>query len=159
MRGIRGAGSDAEYISWFYQPYVRPDRAQWSADVARHLPDGVTLAYNFESGAIRDQLGRFRNGGDYWLSYAGPAEGFRQVAEAGLECGARIGAKIQVGNSHEVATVPFVPVPGLLYRKYKAMKAAGVSTVLQCWYFGNYPGVMNKAAGELSFDDFSEDED
>ena len=25
-------------------------------------------------------------------------------------------------------------------------------------YFGNYPGIMNKAAGELSFDDFAEDE-
>ena len=38
------------------------------------------------------------------------------------------------------------------------MKAAGVSTVFQCWYFGNYPGIMNKAAGELSFSDFTEDE-
>ena len=158
MRGIRAAGSDAEYISWFYQPHVRPERGHWSADVARHLPDGVTLAYNFESGAIKDQLGRFRNGGDYWLSYVGPAEGFRQVAEAGLQAGAKIGAKIQVGNSHEVATVPFVPVPGLLYRKYKSMREMGVSTVLQCWYFGNYPGVMNKAAGELSFDSFEDDE-
>ena len=158
MRGIRGAGSDAEYISWFYQPYVFPERAPWSADVARHLPEGVTLAYNFESGAIKAQLGRFRNGGDYWLSYVGPAEGFRQVADAGLACGARIGAKIQVGNSHEVATVPFVPVPGLLYRKYKSMREKGVSTVLQCWYFGNYPGVMNKAAGELAFDAFEDDE-
>ena len=158
MRGIRGAGSDAEYISWFYQPQPRPERGEWSADVARHLPDGVTLAYNFESGVVKDQLGRFRNGGDYWLSCVGPAQGFRQVAEAGLQCGARIGAKIQVGNCHEVATVPFVPVPGLLYRKYRAMRAMGVSTVLQCWYFGSCPGIMNKAAGELSFDVFEDDE-
>ena len=158
MRGIRAAGSDAEYISWFYQPQVRPERGAWNAEVARHLPDGVTLAYNFESGAVKDQLGRFRNGGDYWLSYVGPAEGFRQVAEAGRQVGAPIGAKIQVGNSHEVATVPFVPVPGLLYRKYKSMREMGVSTVLQCWYFGNYPGIMNKAAGELSFDSFEDDE-
>ena len=158
MRGIRAAGSDAEYISWFYQPQVRPERGAWNAEVARHLPDGVTLAYNFESGAVKEQLGRLRNGGDYWLSYVGPAEGFRQVAEAGRQVGAPIGAKIQVGNSHEVATVPFVPVPGLLYRKYKAMREMGVSTVLQCWYFGNCPGIMNKAAGELSFDSFDDDE-
>jgi len=158
MRGIRAAGSDAEYISWFYQPQVRPERGAWNAEVARHLPDGVTLAYNFESGAVKEQLGRLRNGGDYWLSYVGPAEGFRQVAEAGRQAGAPIGAKIQVGNSHEVATVPFVPVPGLLYRKYKSMREMGVSTVLQCWYFGNCPGVMNKAAGELSFDSFDDDE-
>ena len=43
MRGIRAAGSDAEYISWFYQPQVRPERGAWNAEVARHLPDGVTL--------------------------------------------------------------------------------------------------------------------
>ena len=159
VRGIRAAGSDAEYISWFYQPQVRPERAPWVAECARHVPDGVTFAYNFESGAIKEQVGRYRNGGDYWLSYVGPAGSFKAVADAGRLAGCRIGAKIQVGNSHEVATVPFVPVPGLLYRKYKAMKEAGVSTVLQCWYFGNYPGVMNKAAGELSFDDFSDDED
>ena len=158
MRGFRGAGSDAEYISWFYQPQVRPERGTWSAEVARHLPDGVTLAYNFESGAVKEQLGRIRNGGDYWLSFVGPADGFRRVAEAGREAGTRIGAKIQVGCSHEVATVPFVPVPGLLYRKYRAMRDMGVSTVLQCWYFGNCPGIMNKAAGELSFDAFDEDE-
>ena len=159
VRGIRAAGSKAEYISWFYQPHVRPERAPWVAEVARHVPEGVVMAYNFESGAIKDQLGRFRNGGDYWLSYVGPAEGFKAFADAGKISGARIGAKIQVGNSHEVATVPFVPVPGLLYRKYKSMREMGVSTVLQCWYFGNYPGIMNKAAGELSFDDFTDDED
>ena len=159
MRGIRGAGSDAEYISWFYQPQVRPERAPWVAECARHVPDGVVFAYNFESGVVKDQVGRYRSGGDYWLSCVGPADGFCAIAEAGRQAGVSIGAKIQVGNSHEVATVPFVPVPGLLYRKYKAMRDAGVSTVLQCWYFGNYPGVMNKAAGELAFDDFNDDEE
>ena len=159
VRGIRSAGSNAEYISWFYQPQVLPQRAPWVADCARHVPDGVTFIYNFESGAVKEQLGRCRTGGDYWLSFVGPSEGFNSVADAGKIAGSKIGAKIQVGNSHEVATVPFVPVPGLLYRKYKAMKEAGVSTVLQCWYFGNYPGIMNKAAGELSFSDFSDDED
>ena len=159
LAGVRRANPQAEIISWFYQPQVRPERASWVYDVARHVPDGVTFAYNFESGALKNQLGRMRTGGDYWLSFTGPSMSFERVAEAAAQAGSALGAKIQVGCSHEVATVPFVPVPGLLYRKYAAMKRAGVSTVLQCWYFGNYPGVMNKAAGELSFDDFSEDED
>ena len=30
----------------------------------------------------------------------------------------------------------------------------GVSSVMQCWYFGNYPGLMNKAAGMLAREDF-----
>ena len=158
VRGIRAAGSDAGYISWIYQPHVRAERAPWIAEVARHVPDGVTLAYNFESGAVKEQLGIPRHGGDYWLSFVGPADGFRSVAAAGRLAQASIGAKIQVCNSHEVATVPYVPVPGLLYRKYKSMREMGVSTVLQCWYFGNYPGLMNEAAGLLSCSDFTEDE-
>lgn len=62
-----------------------------------------------------------------------------------------MGAKLQVGCSHEVATVPYVPVPGNLYRKYAALHADGVSSVMQSWYFGNAPGMMTKAAGRLSF--------
>ena len=159
LAGMRRANPEAEIISWFYQPQVRPERAAWVAEAARHVPEGVTFQYNFESGALKDQLGRMRTGGDYWLSFTGPSTSFERVAEAAREAGTALGAKIQVGNSHECATVPFVPVPGLLYRKYKSMKAAGVTTVMQCWYFGNYPGIMNKAAGELSFDEFTEDED
>ena len=71
----------------------------------------------------------------------------------------RLSAKIQVGCSHEVATVPFVPAPGLLYRKFKAMKDVGVTDVMMCWYFGNYPGVMNKAAGWLAYEDFAVEEE
>ena len=159
VKGMRAVNPNAEFISWFYQPYVEYERAQWVADVSRHLPDGVTMIYNFESGAVKNQLGRYRPGGDYWLSYVGPSPSFEKVAAASREANGMIGAKIQVGCSHECATVPFVPVPGLLYRKYSAMKAARCSTVMQCWYFGNYPGIMNKAAGELAFSDLAEGED
>ena len=158
VAGMRRGNPDAEFLSWFYQPHVRWERADWVPEIAAHLPDGVTMIYNFESGALKDQLGRYRPGGDYWLSYVGPAPAFSRVAESAREAGGRIGAKIQVGCSHECATVPFVPVPGLLYRKYAAMKKARCTSVMQCWYFGNYPGVMNKAAGELAFEDFSSGE-
>jgi len=60
-------------------------------------------------------------------------------------------AKIQACTSHEISTVPYVPVPGLLFDKYQKMYELGISGVLQCWYFGNYPGLMNKAACELAF--------
>ena len=48
------------------------------------MPPGVTMLYNFESGAMREQLGRYRNGGDYWLSFVGPAEPFRHVAASAI---------------------------------------------------------------------------
>ncbi|MBQ6473782.1 MAG: hypothetical protein IJJ33_17480, partial [Victivallales bacterium] len=68
-------------------------------------------------------------------------------------------AKLQVACSHECATVPYIPAPGLLYRKYREMRSLGVQHVLQCWYFGNYPGLMNEAAGKLAYEDFSTSEE
>lgn len=158
VRGIRSAGSSAEYMCWLYHPQTAEIRADWVGRIPAHVPQGAILAYNFESGAVVDQLGRPRHGGDYWLSFVGPSDPFARVAAAMREAAAPLAAKIQVGSSHECATVPYVPVPGLLYRKYRAMRAAGVTSVLQCWYFGNYPGVMNKAAGELAFETFATDE-
>ena len=100
-----------------------------------------------------------REGGDYWLAYTGPSGAFREIAAATHAGGGRLAAKLQTGCGYEMATVPFVPVPGILYRKYREMKALGIDSVMQCWLVGNYPGTQNAAAGELAFEDFTEDED
>jgi len=159
VKGMRRVNPKAELLSWFYQPAPTPNRLAWVKEAARHLPEGVSLIYNFESGGLKKQAGRWRCGGDYWLSYPGPSLPFQGVAAAAKEAGTRVGAKIQTANSHECATVPYVPAPGLIYRKMKAMKEAGVSDVMMCWFFGNYPGIMNRAVGELAYSDFRETED
>jgi hypothetical protein len=104
---------------------------------------------------MAEQLGKVRTVFDYSLAYVGPSKQFAEMTE---RC-ARKGAKLQVGCSHEDASVPFIPVPSNLYEKYRFLHSSDVTAVMQCWYFGNYPGIMNKAAGELSFDDFTDDED
>jgi len=166
LRGMRKAKSDAELISWMYVPQF--DDANGVSlentmhelkEIAAHFPSEATFQYNFESMGQVEQLGKTRMALDYFLSWPGPSEIFSDCATRAMEQDARVSAKIQVGCSHELATVPFVPVPGILYKKYKAMHALGVSSVMQCWYFGNYPGLMNKAAGELSFAPFPESEE
>ncbi len=148
-----GMPASAELISWLYM--AKPtSRSEWVFEIASHTPEGVILQYNFESNSTKMQLGKPRKGGDYWLSFPGPSPDFEKIAARAHAAGTPLSAKIQVGCSHEVATVPFVPVPGLLYRKYRGMFRQGVSSVMQCWYFGNYPGLMNKAAGMLAREDF-----
>lgn len=154
LAGMRKHNPKAQFISWLYQPSPQAERPDWVCELADGLPYGAVVQYNFESGALAKQLGRWRSGGDYWLSYRGASPAFVRFAEAARRGGAALSAKIQVGNSHEMATVPFVPAPGLLYDKYRQMKKRGCSSVMQCWYFGNYPGVMNEAAGELAFENF-----
>jgi len=158
-RGIHDANPDAELIVWLYMPDEDAKLADWIYEIPNHLPENVVLQVNFESGVVKEVFGRGRKGGDYWLSVPGPSSRFERMAFAAQKAGSPMSAKIQTGCSHEVATVPFVPVPGNLYQKFRAMRGLGVTRVMLCWYFGNCPGVMNKAAGELSFEPFPKNED
>ena len=160
-RGIRDANPNAELIAWLYMPdaWGGKDLAPWVYEIPKHMPENVVLQFNFESGVVKEVFGRGRQGGDYWLSVPGPSSRFDRMARESRKSGSPMSAKIQAGCSHELATVPFIPVPGNLYQKFRAMHELGVTRVMLCWYFGNYPGVMNKAAGELSFEPFPKTED
>lgn len=142
----------AEFISWTYA------QRMWDfedvRDACRHRDGRVINMQNFEDCGRPVQLGKKRLAIDYWLSYAGPGELIKCALAENRPRGVKTYAKLQVCSSHEISTVPYVPVPGLLYDKYKALRENGVSGVLQCWYFGNYPCIMNKSACELSFEPF-----
>ncbi len=156
-RGMHDVAPEAELISWLYMPQANAV-ADWVYAVPAHTPKGVILQFNFESGVRRTFFGKEFVGGDYWISTPGPSARFERIATIAREHQTHISAKIQTSNSHELATVPYVPVPSLLYQKFAAMRRLGISHTMLCWYFGNYPGVMNKAAGELAFAPFPEDE-
>jgi hypothetical protein len=165
-QGMHDTAPDAELISWLYMP--QPQRfatgdlyslADWVYDIPAHTPKGVILQFNFESGVSRTEFGKLLVGGDYWISNPGPSSRFSKVAVIARKNDTKVSAKIQTCNSHEVASVPFVPVPSLLYKKFSAMRDLGVTHTMLCWYFGNYPGLMNKAVGLLSMEPFPENED
>ena len=153
--GLRRAGTGAEFISWSYGHKYWDD-----ADIVEYVqkaPTDVTLMQNFEERGIDIQLGKPRIAFDYWLSYRGPSEMFAMTANAAVKSGKSIYAKMQVCSSHEIATVPYIPVPGILFDKYRSARELGVSGIMECWYFGNYPSLMNRASTELSYiDSFSD---
>jgi len=155
--GMRRAGTGAEFISWTYAHRLWPDE-----DIAEYVekaPDDIMLMQNFDDRGYEEQLGRVREAMDYWLSYVGPSQMFRVTAEAAMKHKKHLYAKMQVCCSHELATVPYIPAPGIIFDKFKAAYELGVEGVLECWYFGNYPSIMSKAAGELSFcHDYSDKE-
>ncbi|MBE6645074.1 MAG: hypothetical protein E7612_06840 [Ruminococcaceae bacterium] len=156
--GMRRAGTGAEFISWTYGHKMWRDED--ILDYVRKCDTDIALMQNFEEYTYTEQLGKLRQGKDYWLSAVGPGELFKLTANEAKKLGKPIYAKMQICCSHEVASVPYIPTPGLIFEKYKAAREYGTSGVMQCWYFGNYPSVMSKAAGELSFcDDFTDKED
>ena len=144
---------DAKYISWTYEQrnwlYSDLEEACMERD------EGVIHLQNFEDFGRPVQLGRKRVAYDYWLSYVGPGKLFENTIELNKRAGRSTYAKIQVCSSHEISTIPYVTAPGILYDKYKYFYENGIEGVMQCWFFGNYPCLMNKAAGELAFLPFS----
>lgn len=154
--GFRAANPKCEVVSWTYSG------ASWTAEeiheYVKNAPADAMLMQNFEDHGEEEQLGRTRYCVDYWLAYNGPCKAFKTTAEEAKKYGKHMFVKMQVCCSHELASVPYIPVPGKLFKKYKSAYELGVEGVMQCWFFGNYPSLMSKAAGELSFDDF-EDED
>lgn len=158
VKGMKESAPEAEFISWFYQSSSAKDVKEWVYESAASVPEGVTTLYNFESGIIRKQQGITLHGGDYWNSKTGPSYRFRKLAKKLAKSNARCGAKLQISNGHELATVPVIPVPGLLYHKYKFIVEHHVDTVMYSWYFGSFPGLMNRAAFELGSWDFKRSE-
>lgn len=164
-KGMHAVSPKAELISWLYMPqpqnFYTDDPhvlAGWVYDIPAHTPEGVVLQFNFSSGVEQTRFGKLLVGGDYWLSDASPSERFERIANVACNNQTMISAKIQTSNSHELATVPYLPVPSLIFKTFAAMRRMGVSFTMLSWYFGNYPGVMNKAAGMLSFETFPKDE-
>ncbi len=151
-RGMHAANPNAKLISWLYVPGNGTGVMHSTApfpDIARRTPPGVICQYNFESDGAKLQLGKKRHAGDYWLSYIGPSEIYTRIAQAAAEGGVELGAKLQACNSFEASTVPYIPVPGNLYQKYTAMRQLGVTSVMQCWYMGNMPSLMHRAAASV----------
>ncbi len=146
---IHEVSPDAKYISWTYE------MRNWSSEdielSCMQRDEGVIHLQNFEDYGRPIQLGKPRVSYDYWLSYPGPGELFAKTLEYNKRANRKTYAKIQVCSSHEISTVPYVITPGILYDKYKYFLENGIEGVMQCWFFGNYPCLMNKAAGELSF--------
>lgn len=146
---IKEVKPEAEYISWTY------GHREWNDDeiayYVAHAPKDVALLQNFEDNGRAMQLGKKRIALDYWLSYVGPSHMFEHTAQVAREYGKRMYAKMQICCSHECASVPYIPVPGIVYDKLIRAGELGVQGIMESWYFGNYPCLMSKAAGLLSF--------
>ena len=154
--GMRQAGAKGEFISWTYGHRHWPITEVM--DYVSHVDSDIKLMQNFDDYGFPDQLNKPRFAMDYWLSYVGPSYLFEETAKKANALGKPLYAKMQVCCSHELATVPYIPAPALVFRKYAGAYRCGVQGILQCWYFGNYPSLMSKAAGELSFmEDFSDE--
>lgn len=124
---------------WYDQPQV---------EVIEKLPKGAKLMADFERGGARRQsIGKVFID-EYSLGYIGPSERFVGSQAAARKKGIPVCAKIQLGTTHELATVPNLPLIPNLFEKLKRIDELDIKGIMCSWNFGNSPSV-NTAALKL----------
>lgn len=141
--GVRSVSASAEIIVWNWS--WRMYEANPNPRIIAGLPGDVILMADFERGGRRKILGRMRPVDEYSLGYVGPSPTFRRAVELARGRGLRTMAKLQIGTTHELATVPNLPLIGNLHDKVKALKKLGIDSFLGCWSFGCEPSANTVA--------------
>ncbi|NLW86466.1 MAG: hypothetical protein GXY38_06295 [Planctomycetes bacterium] len=120
-------------------------------EVIDKLPPGVLLMCDFERGGLRKQAIGDVAIDEYSLGYAGPSEQFLESLKVARERNTPVSAKLQIGTTHELATVPNIPLIPNLFDKLQRIDELGISGVMCSWNFGNSPS-LNTAALKMFMD-------
>lgn len=147
-RGIKSANPKADVMAWTWSWYIVEKDPQ--PTLLGLLPKDVTVISDLERGGWKDIAGKRYPVDEYSYSLVGPSPRFRRQAAIAQKRGMRIMAKMQIGCTHELASIPYLPVPFLLAEKLKRMRGLGVNGYLGCWIFGGALTPMSRVAGIMS---------
>ncbi|MBR1965468.1 MAG: hypothetical protein IKA22_02545 [Lentisphaeria bacterium] len=130
--GVRSVSKDFKLIfwNWSWTMYLDPP----CEEIISKLPQDCILLVDFERGGYSED-GTFIN--EYSLAYSGPSEQFLDSMNAAKKYGIEVMAKLQLGTTHEIATVRSLPLLGNLFRKIRFMQENNISGFMGCWNFGN----------------------
>ncbi len=133
-------------LAWNWEwSYYYPDP---QTPIIARLPAGVELLLGFEMGGEKECQGRMLPVGEYSLSFAGPGRQFVLTREAVRATGLAVHAKIEINNTHELCSVPNLPVLATLHARFAAMTALDTAGFLGCWTMGTRR-TLNTAAMRL----------
>ncbi len=117
-------------------------------EIISRLPRGVKLLCDFERGGVRTQDIGDVFIDEYSLGYVGPAERCVGSISHARRHGLGVCAKLQIGVTHELATVPNIPVIPCLFDKLRRVDDLALDGLMCSWNFGNSPS-LNTAAMKL----------
>ena len=134
-KGVRKASDIAEVIAWNWSW----DPREYEQGIISRMPEEVVIMADFERGGHKNLLKRpnfFMD--EYSLGYAGPSEKFLDVFQQAHESGHLFMAKLQLGTTHELASVVSLPIIPSLYEKARFIRSnPSVRGTMGCWNFGN----------------------
>jgi len=124
---------------------------QWDCflDTTPETADKIfaSLDKDIEIMCISENAMRINKGGidnvikDYSISNVGPSEKTIRHLTIAKKHGHKILAKIQVNNSWECCSVPFIPVFELIYQHLQHLQKLSVTGLMLSWTLGGYPSM------------------
>lgn len=138
--GAKSARPAAKVVAWdwSWNMYLQPPYTR----LVKRLPADVALIGDMERGGIVRRAGKVRELEEYSLIYPGPSSRFRGEVKA--NAGRRpMWAKLQINATHELVTVPNMPMVVSLYRKFRYLRQARVRGYVATWVMGCYIDTLN----------------
>ncbi len=148
--GVRSANPNARVIVWNWSwSMFYPDP---QSEMIRALPKDVIVMGDFDRGSKRVTDGFEHLIDEYSLTFVGPADRFIGTAREAKSGGREIFAKLQIGTTHEIGSVPYFPLYRNLAEKFLRAKEHGVTGAMECWNFGNILSPNTELANAFSWD-------
>lgn len=155
--GIRSENRNLKIIAWNWSWTMYEPAPCWN--VISNLPSDVVMMADFERGGKRTILGKERIMDEYSLGYAGPSEQFTESWELAMNRGLQVMAKLQIGTTHELATVANLPIIGNIYRKAVNVRRMKLAGFMGTWNFGNLITANTAALNYFLGDDIPDDQE
>ncbi len=131
-QGVHSSSPGAEVIAWNWSWGKAHEK-----DIIDRLDREITVMLDFERGGWKTIRNERRFIDEYSLSYVGPSEQFQELYGYVRKKGLDVLAKLQIGTTHEIATVNNLPLIPNLLGKARWLASHEVSGFLGTWNFGN----------------------
>ncbi len=118
--------------------------------VFENLPQKMGICIVSEFDVHKNILGVETQVIDYSISVEGPGEHAKAVWKYAAMQGRDAYAKVQLNNTWELSTIPFIPVYDKIYRHLKKIAETGdVNGLILSWTLGGYPSPMLELVQEF----------
>ncbi len=134
-QGVHDGNRDAKVIAWDWNWHG------WGNAMAivEKLPKSVWLMSVSEWGLPINRGGINQIINEYALSGVGPSDRALREWELAKKCGLKTVAKVQLNNTWELSSLPYLPVMDLVARHCQNLASANVDGMMLSWTLGGYP--------------------
>lgn len=152
------AAPQMKFFAWAWA-WVQHLGKEDTDNLLRLLPENAIVMQ------VSESQKKFERGGihsfvrDYSMSVIGPGEPAREMWKIARERGLEVAAKVQVNNTWECSTVPYLPVYENVAQHMQNLIDEGVEHMMLSWTLGGYISDNIKIASSYFFEEECEQTD